>query len=117
MRRRVESYAKERLTQVKECEDRARGREEKRMVQDVKLKETLARTRICSTEKSVSDDGEELWEGDSSTGGNKSSRRPKRLPNPKYVEKQDVRRYLEVLESVLKTTGYEEEDWPSTAVL
>ena len=79
------------------------------------LEEALAKARTCSSEKGVSDDDEEPVDWDSSAGGKSSSRRPKRLPIPKYVEKQDVQRYLEVLESVLKKNGYEE-NWPSTAV-
>ena len=49
---------------MKEREDRAieREREEKKMVQEVKmkeLKEALAKARTCSSEKGVSDDDKE----------------------------------------------------------
>ena len=100
---------------MKEREDRAREREGgEKYAQEVKLRkleEMLARSRTCSTEKSVSDNDEETLDWDSSAGGKSSTRSPKRLPIPKDVQKQEVWRYLEVLESVLIKNGYEEEDW------
>ena len=73
----------------------------------------MAKTRTCSGEKGASDDDVGPFNWDSRAGGKSSSRRPKRLPIPMYMymEKQDVQRYLEVLESVVKKNGYDEEDW------
>ena len=103
-------FVEERSSSTAE-QERATAREERKLEVELKRK---AEVREELQEEGGDDKGKE--EGAESTG----SRRPQRLPIPCYVENQDIRRYLEVLESVLKKNGYKKEYWLlalSTSVL
>ena len=96
----LRSFVEEKLSKATKWE-RAAAREEG--ILEVELQR---KAKVC---KELQDEGGD--DEDDEEGAESSRSRCSRSVHTRYAEKQDVRQYVEVLESVLTKNGYEIEYW------
>ena len=106
----LRTYVENRLTKDEERLERAQSRTrtaQQKTESDVlgQVEELRVKLRELSDGSSVSAGSSFMKSFDS------QEQRPPRIPVPKYENKQDVRRYLDVFESLMSANGYAEKDW------
>ena len=107
----LRTYVENRLTKDEERLERAQSRTQRTAQQKTEsdvlgqVEELRVKLRELSDGSSVSAGSSFMKSFDS------QEQRPPRIPVPKYENKQDVRRYLDVFESLMSANGYAEKDW------